>query len=69
MPNSARQVVAAGFAKPTEAAAFLGIGKTWIYDLIKAGSITHVRHGRRIVIPWSAVHEYAAQKLRYGKIA
>jgi excisionase family DNA binding protein len=65
----ARKVVADGFAKPTEAARFLGVGKDWIYELIRKGDLSHVRHGRRISIPWSAVHEYAAQRLRHGSIA
>jgi len=67
--SSARSLVAGGFAKPKEAAAFLGLGKNWIYELIRVGALTHVRHGRRISIPWSAVHEYAATQLRHGRIA
>jgi excisionase family DNA binding protein len=65
----ARKLVAEGFAKPLEAATFLGIGKTWLYDLIRVGAISHVRFGRRICIPWASVHEYAAVRVRHGSIA
>lgn len=69
-PTSAnRKLVADGFAKPREAAAFLGIGKDWIYELIRVGAITHMRHGRRISIPWAAIHEYAASRVKRGSLA
>ena len=61
--------VADGFAKPKEAAAFLGVGIDWLYELVRTGSLSHMRHGRKISIPWSALREYAARKLQLGKIA
>jgi excisionase family DNA binding protein len=64
-----KQLVEQGFAKPTEAARFLGIGRTWLYELIRADAISHIRHGRRISISWAALHEYAAQRIKLGKIA
>ena len=40
-----------------------------MYDLLKAGAISHIRHGRRISISWAALHKYAEQQLKLGRIA
>jgi excisionase family DNA binding protein len=68
-PREARRLVESGFAKPREAAKFLRIGNKWMYDLLRVGAISHLRHGRSIVIPWASIHEYAAQRLKLGRIA
>lgn len=57
------------YANPTEAARFLGIGKTWVYDLIKHNAITHYRYGRSIRIPWDAIHAFQEQRRVRGRIA
>lgn len=68
-PSAAsRQMVAEGFAKPREAAAYLGVSLKWIYHLVRANGISHIRLGKRIVIPWGALHEYAATCLKRGSI-
>lgn len=66
MSPSARRVIEDGFAKPTEAARFLGVGKTWVYELIRNGTLSHIRQGRRVSIPWIALREYAEALLQYG---
>lgn len=67
--TSTRKLVADGFAQPAEAARFLGISKAWMYVLIKSKAISHCRYGRHIVIPWHAVHEFAASHITRGRIA
>lgn len=58
-----------GFARPRDVAAYLGVGKMWVYELIRTGALTHIRHGKRISIPWKAVYEYAALRIKPGRIA
>lgn len=43
------------FLSPAELQAYLGLGRTTVYDLLNAGAIRHVRLGRRILIPKVAV--------------
>lgn len=59
---------AEGFATPREAAHFLGVGKTWMYELCQAGGLTHIRHGNRICIPWSVIYKYAQARCKRGTI-
>lgn len=68
-PRAVRKLVENGFAKPREAAQYLGIGKKLTYGLIHDGTLSHVRHGRRISIPWESLREYAAQRLKPGSVA
>jgi excisionase family DNA binding protein len=68
-PSESRKLVQNGFATPREAALFLRISLDYLYDLIRVGAISHLRHGRRISIPWDALREYAAHRLKPGKIA
>lgn len=68
-PGTRKALVSEGFAKPSDAARYLGIGRRWLYELIRANAITHIRHGRRISISWAALHEYAASQLKIGRIA
>jgi len=62
------RLVVDGFAKPREAACFLDIGRDWLYGLVKAGALTHIRHGRRISIPWVVLREYAVLRLKRGRV-
>jgi len=64
-----KELVADGFVNPLEAARYLGIGKSWFYALLKAGAITHIRHGRRISVSKVALRQYAEQQLKLGRIA
>ena len=40
------------------AARLLGVGRNTLYDAVKRGEITHVRIGRRILIPNSALDAF-----------
>jgi excisionase family DNA binding protein len=42
---------------PTEAAAILRIGRSTMYELIRAGAVPSVRLGRRLIIPRRAVEQ------------
>jgi excisionase family DNA binding protein len=44
-----------GALSVTEAAEALGISRSYAYELIHAGTLPHLRLGRRIVIPISAL--------------
>lgn len=68
-PRAVRELVEDGFAKPGEAARYLGIGRSWFYELIRANAISHVRHGRRISVSWRALKQYAASQMKLGRIA
>lgn len=69
-PSAARvRVVTGGLATPKEACTYLRVGRNWLYGLMRSGALSYVRYGKRYAIPWSALHEYAATKLRPGKIA
>lgn len=68
-PRAARRLVENGFAKPREGAEYLRISMDWMYELVRIGAISHIRHGRSIAIPWDALHEYAARRIKLGRIA
>jgi len=42
----------------TEFAAALGIGRTLAYELVRTGVVSHVRAGRRILVPKDALTTY-----------
>lgn len=42
---------------PEQGAAFLGVGRNTMYELLKGGVIRHVRYGRLIRIPKAALLE------------
>lgn len=46
----------------SEAAQALGIGRTHAYDLVRRGSIPHIRIGRCIRIPESALSSWIEQQ-------
>jgi excisionase family DNA binding protein len=41
----------------SETAMLLGISRALAYRLVKNGRIRHIRFGRRIVVPYSAIQE------------
>jgi len=43
---------------PTETCRRIGIGRTKMYELLKAGKIPHLRVGRRILIPVRELEEW-----------
>ena len=52
---------------PEEAGEQLGIGRTMVYALIKAGDIDSVQIGRLRRIPVSAIHDYAARLIAQSR--
>lgn len=64
-----RRLVEAGFATPTEVARHLGISRWWVYQLINGGVLSSIQHGRRFSVPWNSVHQYAATRVKQGKVA
>lgn len=68
MPGSTA-IVKDGFCKPREAAKYLHVSPRWLYELVRIGALSHVRHGRSITIPWAAVYAYAASRLNRGYVA
>lgn len=47
------------FAKPSEAAEALGLGRSKTYQLIAAGILPHVRIGKSIRVPVEALRRWA----------
>ena len=45
---------------PAEVQAFLGIGKTLVYDLLATGRLRHVKAGRRTIVPAAALQAFLA---------
>lgn len=52
------------FIKPAEAALALGIGRTLLYRLVKAGIIPSARIGKSIRIPVSALKSWAEARTK-----
>lgn len=46
----------------TEAAQLLGVGRNHLYDMVAAGEIPHVRFGRLIKIPRSALESWLVEQ-------
>lgn len=45
----------------TEAAAALGIGRTYVFQLIKEGALDSLKVGRRRLVPVTEVHAFLAR--------
>lgn len=58
-----------GGASAKEAAKFLGISERRVYDLRKAGTLSHAIIGGKIVFPRRALAEYLAAALDLGSVA
>lgn len=69
MDASKARLVEEGFCTAKEAAAFLGVSRTRLYQLVKAGVLTCAFHGRHISVSRRALREYAAQCIVIGTIA
>ncbi len=61
--SSKQEIVADGLQRISEAARFLGISRSLVYQLINAGDLPTVRIGRTRRIPTKAVLELAADRL------
>ena len=49
------------FLSPEEFRAYVGISRSTMYDLLRRDAIPHVKFGRCIRIPKSALHKAAAR--------
>ena len=57
------ELVSDGLAKVNEAAEFLRIGRSKLYEEMDAGRLVYAKFGRSRRIPWRAIREYAANSL------
>ena len=46
--------------RPQDVAVILGIGRSSVYNLLRAGKIRHLRVGRKMLIPQAAIGEFLA---------
>jgi len=69
MTKREQVLVADGFEPVKNAAKFLGISRSRVYELIAGGVLTHARLGGRLVVSRSALREYAAGLLEIGPVA
>lgn len=58
-----------GFAKVSQAAEFLNVGRDFIYDLVSTSKLEHVRINDTIRIPWSALHDLVRKSTRRPSVA
>ncbi len=64
-----RELISDGFDSVTDAAAYLAISKSRMYELLHSGSISYSKHGNKLVVSRAALREYAALRLQIGSIA
>ena len=46
--------------RPQDVAVILGIGRSSVYNLLRAGKIRHLRVGRKMLIPQATIGEFLA---------
>jgi len=69
MTRRERELVNEGFMRVTDAAAYLAISKSRVYELLHSGSISYSKHGNKLVVSRAALREYAALRLKLGTVA
>ncbi|MDE2102381.1 MAG: helix-turn-helix domain-containing protein [Patescibacteria group bacterium] len=57
-------LISEGFATVTEAAKELGCSGERVRQLCRAGTLRHGKHGKKYVIPWVVLREYAQELLK-----
>jgi excisionase family DNA binding protein len=62
----ARTILEDGLLSVKGACAFLGTGKTFVYQAMADGEIAYVVLGRKRLLPKRALIEYAARNLKGG---
>jgi prophage regulatory protein len=55
------------FAKPSEAAEALGLGRSKTYQLIASGTLPSVRIGKSIRVPVEALRRWAESQAKAGQ--
>jgi excisionase family DNA binding protein len=63
MGKRAEELVADGLASVPQAAQFLGISRSKLYELMDQGQLVYCKLGRNRRIPWAAIKALAAQSL------
>jgi excisionase family DNA binding protein len=58
--------VADGLTSRAEAAHFLSLSRSTLYELMDDRQLRYVKLGRARCLPWRAVREFAAANLRVG---
>jgi excisionase family DNA binding protein len=53
------EVMGDGFATVLEAARFLKLGRSKVYDLMDAGALRYAKFGKARRLPWAVVRQYA----------
>ena len=69
MTKRQRELIAEGFVGIAEAAAWLAISRSRLYELVAAGVLSHSRISGKIVVPRAALREYALATFRPGSVA
>ena len=60
---SAVHLADGGFATVPQAAAFLGLSRTTIYNLMDNGSLRYAKFGKSRRVPWAALRSFGASRL------
>jgi excisionase family DNA binding protein len=61
--DDVKKVVEGGFQKIPEAASFLGISRSKLYQLLDQGALAYAKFGRSRRIPRQALLDYAQRQL------
>lgn len=66
---SPAKLVSDGFLTVAQTAAYLALSKSSVYDLIRAGMLSHGRFAGKLVVPKIAAHQYAQERVVLGSVA
>jgi excisionase family DNA binding protein len=69
MTRRERELVNEGLESVADAAAYLAISKSRVYELLHSGSISYSKHGNKFVVSRAALRRYALVRLKVGSIA
>ena len=69
MTKRQRELLDDGFVGVAEAARWLAISRSRLYELLHGGVISHAQLAGKLVVSRRAVQEYAAQRLQIGSVA
>ena len=69
MAKSHESLLGEGVVTVAQAAEELHLSKTRIYELIRAGAMTHITVGVRVLIPRATLRAYLAKRMTIGSVA
>ena len=64
-----RELIDDGFASVAEAARWLAISRSRMYELLRGNVISHATLGGKLVVSRRALHSYALSTLKVGSVA